>query len=156
MRVSIVVARSANHVIGNQGNLPWHLPEDFEHFKSTTLGHPIIMGRATFESIGKPLPGRTSIVITRNMDFRHEGVTVVNSLVQALDHASQINDQVFIVGGGEIYRQSLELGLVDELIVSEIAGEYEGDVFFEVPESFVEVERTPRVGFDIVRYEQAA
>jgi len=100
-RLTIIVATDARNGIGINNTLPWHLPEDLAHFKRTTSGHPIIMGRKTFESIGRPLPARRNIVITRNPDWRHDGVESVSSLAAA---AALVGDaEAFIIGGAEIY-----------------------------------------------------
>ena len=152
MSVSIVVARSRNNVIGANGKIPWHIPEDFAHFKETTSGHPIVMGRTTFESIGKPLPNRTSIVVTRNKDWHHDGVLTFDSLPDAIRHAQTIDDEIFVIGGGQIYAQALELGLIDQLIVSEISEEFDGDTYFEIPEGWIEVAREDKGAFMLVRY----
>ena len=105
MILSLIVAMSKNRVIGNRGQIPWHLPEDLAHFKQSTLGHPIIMGRKTFESIGKPLPGRKNIVITRNSTWGKEGVVTVNSLEAAI-LSCRAEKEAFVIGGAEIYAQA--------------------------------------------------
>ncbi len=115
MTVSLIAARSENDVIGRHGAIPWHLPADLQHFKRLTTGHTIVTGRKTFQSIGRPLPGRRTVVITRNPDFGPEDVTVVSSLGEALRTAEQDpfetdgRVEVFVVGGGEIYKQALPL-----------------------------------------------
>lgn len=106
--ISIIVASSINHVIGINNQLPWHLPADLQYFKKLTTGHTILMGRKTFESIGKPLPNRNNVVISRNPAFKSEGVIVYNNIHTAL-RACDINSDVFIIGGDQIYRQSLQL-----------------------------------------------
>lgn len=130
MKISIIVAKGKNNVIGRDNQLPWHLPGDLKHFKNTTIGHHVIMGRKTFESMGKPLPGRTSIVITRNKDYAvPPGHHVVNSLDEALDLArSKALSQVYVLGGAEIFK--LALPLTDELVITEIDAAPEGDTFF--------------------------
>lgn len=127
MSLSIIVAMSKNRVIGKDNKIPWHIVEDLKRFKKITMGHPIIMGRKTFESIGRPLPGRENIVITRNPDFKAEGVTVVHSLDQALNGRST-NEELFIIGGAEIYKSVLPQ--VDKLYITRIEKEFEGDAFF--------------------------
>ncbi|MCB0734311.1 MAG: dihydrofolate reductase [Bacteroidetes bacterium] len=108
MRISIIAAVAENGAIGKDNQLLWHIRDDLKLFKRTTLGHPIIMGRKSFESIGKALPGRTNVVITRKSHYQPENVLVFNSLNQAFDHFLEIGeDEVFVIGGGEIYRQSL-------------------------------------------------
>ena len=107
-QIKIIVALDNNNAIGLDNKMLWHLPNDFKFFKATTMGHPMIMGRKTFESIGRPLPGRTSIVITRNKDWKAEGVEVVHSLYEAIQLAHSINDCAFVVGGAEIYKQAID------------------------------------------------
>lgn len=130
MILSLIVAMSKNRVIGNQGKIPWHLPEDLAHFKKTTMGHPIIMGRKTFDSIGKPLPERKNIVITRNPEWKHEGILRVSSLEDALKDC-EAESEVFIIGGGEIYAQAYPKA--NRLILTVIEKEFEGDTFFPFP-----------------------
>src|SRR5437879_4536686 len=103
--IALVVAMAENRVIGKDNKLIWHLPADLKYFKQLTSGHPIIMGRKTYESIGKPLPNRTNIVITRQADFKAEGCMVANSLGDALMLAQQLDADVFVIGGAEIYKQ---------------------------------------------------
>jgi dihydrofolate reductase len=130
MRISLIVAMGENRVIGGSGHLPWHLPADFKHFKELTMGHPIVMGRKTFESIGKPLPGRTNIVITRDADYRRDGVTVVASPEAAVTGAAAAlgSDEMFVIGGAEIYK--LFLPQADRIYLTQVHGMFEGDVFF--------------------------
>jgi dihydrofolate reductase len=125
MRLSIIVAMSKNGVIGREGKLPWHISEDLRRFKRTTMGHPIIMGRKTYESIGRPLPGRRSIVITREADWKADGVTTATSFDDAL-LACQDADEAFVIGGAQIY--DLAIPQADRLYVTRIAAEVEGDV----------------------------
>ena len=127
MRLSIIAAMSANRVIGNNNNLPWRLPADLKRFKSLTLGHHLIMGRKTFESIGQPLPGRTTVVITHQTGFAPEGVLVAHSIDQALQMASG-DDEVFVAGGAQIYQQMLPRA--DRLYLTSIHEEFEGDTDF--------------------------
>jgi dihydrofolate reductase len=143
MLISIIVAVSKNGAIGKDNQLLWRLPDDLKRFKKLTLGHPIIMGRKTFDSIGKPLPGRTSIVVTRNTDFRHEGVIVVHNISDALEEASKLNaEEAFVIGGGELYK--LTLTIADRLYITEVETTIEGDTFFHLdnPEQWMETERT--------------
>ena len=125
-QLTIVVAIDAKRGIGVNNTLPWHLPEDLAHFKRVTLGHPIIMGRKTFDSIGRPLPGRRNIVITRNPDWRHEGVDAVTSLAAAI--ALVGDEPASIIGGAQIFNESLPLA--DRMIVTEIEHTFECDTFF--------------------------
>jgi dihydrofolate reductase len=127
--VSLIVAMSSNRVIGRDGDLPWHLPADLRHFKQTTIGHHLIIGRATWDEVGKPLPGRTMVVVTRNRDFSADGVLVAHSVEAALALARD-DDESFIGGGAEIYRQALDADLVDRLYITRIHAEVEGDTFF--------------------------
>ena len=122
-----------NQVIGRNNSLPWHLPEDLKYFKRITLGKPVIMGRKTFESIGKPLPGRTNIVITRNPQFAAEGVKTVASLEAARELCESITEtdgtaEAMVIGGAEIFRQVLPVA--DRLYLTKIHAEVEGDTFF--------------------------
>jgi len=131
--ISIVVAVSANGVIGRDGGLPWHLPSDLKRFKALTLGKPVIMGRKTWASIGRPLPGRPNIVISRDADFAAEGAIAVQSLEAALAEARRRAvdlgvDEVCVIGGGEIYRQAIDLA--DILHITTIAAEIDGDTRF--------------------------
>jgi dihydrofolate reductase len=128
-----MVAMAENRVIGRNNNLPWYLPEDLKYFKKTTMGKPIIMGRKTYESIGKPLPGRTNIVVTRNANFTADGVRVVHSLDDAIALATQISiidgsSEAIVIGGGQIYQAALPL--VETLYVTQVHAKVEGDAFF--------------------------
>ena len=125
---SIVVAVADNNVIGGDNRLLWHLPQDLKHFKQLTLGRPIVMGRRTFESIGRPLPGRTNIVVTRQPGWQAEGCEVAASVPQALEMARALDEQVFVIGGGEIYRQALPA--TDVVYLTEVHHAFEGDVTF--------------------------
>jgi dihydrofolate reductase len=108
--ITIIVAADLNNAIGANGKLPWHLPQDLKFFKNTTWAMPVIMGRKTFESLGKPLPGRTNIVITQNPSWQHEGVWVANSIESAIQQAQTLQtNEIFIIGGGSIYASSLSL-----------------------------------------------
>ena len=127
MLVSIIAAMDRNRLIGNRNQLPWHLPADLAHFKRVTMGKPIIMGRKTYESIGRPLPGRTNIVLTRSADFQAEGVIVVASLQQALEVAAGA-EEVMVIGGSSVY--ALALPKAGRLYITHIEGDYEGDAWF--------------------------
>ena len=109
--ITIVVAMGKNREIGVDNQLLWHLPKDLKHFKELTSGHPIIMGRKTYESIGKPLPNRTNIVISRKNDWFEEGILIVGSIKEALKFAKKIDENVFVIGGGTIYEQTIDLAL---------------------------------------------
>lgn len=122
-----------NRVIGHENKLLWHIPDDLKRFKTLTLGHPVIMGRKTFDSIltslGKPLPGRTNIVVTRNQVWAHEGVTVAHSLKEAVENAGTLDqEEIFIIGGGQIYERALPLA--DRLYLTLIDDTKDGDSTF--------------------------
>ena len=143
MLISIIVAVSENGVIGKDNQLIWRLPDDLKRFKKLTIGHPIIMGRKTFDSIGKPLPGRTSIVITRNPEFKTDGIIVSHSLEEALDEARKLQtEEAFIIGGGQLYDQALPI--TNRLYITEVLTEISGDTFFKIqdPMKWIETERS--------------
>ena len=125
--LSIIVAKSRNNVIGSEGSLPWHIPEDLKKFKSITMGKPIIMGRSTFESIGKALPGRKNIVMTRDKEYQADGISVAHNLEEALILCEQ-DSEIMIIGGGEIYK--LFFGMVNRLNLTNVEKYIDGDVFF--------------------------
>ncbi len=127
MMVSMVVAIAENNAIGKDNQLLWYLPKDLKHFKTITSGHTVIMGRKTFDSVGKPLPNRRNIVITRNTDLTIDGVEVVNSLAQALELCAAA-DEVFIVGGAEIYKEAM--AHTDRIYLTVVHEEFEADTFF--------------------------
>jgi len=127
--ISLIVAASTNNAIGKNGQLLWHLPNDLKYFKNTTWGMPVIMGRKTFESVNKPLPGRFNIVITKQEAWSAENVETAKDLSEALQKAADTNcKEIFIIGGGEIYNQSIELA--DKLYMTRIHTELEADTFF--------------------------
>lgn len=129
MIVSMIVAASQNDVIGKDNQLPWHMPADMKYFKQMTSGHCIIMGRKTFDALGKPLPNRTNIIITRQEDFTMEGCVVVNQLQAAVDAARDMGEtECFIIGGGDIFIQALVW--TDKIYLTRIHHEFEGDTFF--------------------------
>ena len=133
MRLCLIAAVAENGVVGKNNALPWHLPEDLKYFKRMTLGKPIVMGRKTFESIGRPLPGRTNIVVSRNKSYAPDGVEVVDSLESALTLASQIAESegqkdLMVIGGAAIYAAALPLAQC--LYITEVHGEVEGDAYF--------------------------
>jgi dihydrofolate reductase len=127
MVISAVVAASQNGVIGKGGGLPWHLPGELARFKEITIGHPIIMGRKTHESIGRALPGRKNIIITRDKSYKAEGCTVVSSLDEALK-ASEEADNVFVIGGASIYE--LAMPRLDKIYLTEVKADISGDKYF--------------------------
>ena len=127
MTISIIAAVSENGVIGSKNKLPWHLPADLKHFKDLTIGHHVIMGRKTYESVGKPLPNRTTIIITRQSDFLADGCIIVNSLEAAI-HAVRNDKEPFICGGAEIYKTALKIA--GKMYLTKIHKDFEGDAFF--------------------------
>ena len=127
MIVSIIAAMDRNRLIGNKNQLPWHLPADFAHFKAVTMGKPIIMGRKTFESIGKPLPGRTNIVLSRNPETQFDGVLCVASFEEALDAVAEA-EEVMIIGGSAIYEMLLPR--INRMYLTYVDAEFEGDAWF--------------------------
>jgi dihydrofolate reductase len=143
--IALIAAVAENGVIGADGQIPWRLPSDFAHFKRTTLGKPVVMGRKTFESIGKPLPGRANLVVTTREDYRPEGVEVCSSLDAALARAGEIAsrdgvDEVMVIGGGEVYRATI--GIADRLYITHVAVSAEGDAHFpQIDPAVWEVDR---------------
>ena len=126
-RITLIVARAANGVIGRDNTLPWHLPEDLRHFKATTLGHTLVMGRKTFDSIGRPLPGRRTVVLTRDPGWSHPGCERAASLGGAIALAGD-TDELFIAGGGQVYSDAL--AIAERALITEIDIEPAGDAFF--------------------------
>jgi len=159
--LTLIVARARNGVIGRDNQLPWRLPEDLAFFKRTTMGAPIIMGRKTHESIGRPLPGRRNIVISRDGTRRYEGCDVVTSLQAAL--ALEPAKEAFLIGGAQLYRDAI--ARADKMIVTEIDADFDGDARFPAPdpELWREVSREPHraaapndFAFAFVTYERIA
>jgi dihydrofolate reductase len=157
MTVTLMAAVARNGVIGNHGQLPWHLPAEQAFFKATTMGHVLVMGRRTYESIGRPLPGRTTVVITADRDWKPaEGlsadVRVASSVQAALQVAEEIDDQVYVVGGAQVYAACLPH--VDELLISEVHVEAEGDTLFPAVDwsQWVEVSREHHDGWAVARF----
>ena len=126
--ITIVVAMGLDNEIGADNQLLWHLPKDLKHFKELTSEHPIIMGRKTYMSIGKPLPNRTNIVVSRKKDWFEEGILIVGSIKEALKFAKKIDEQIFVIGGGNIYEQTLEL--TDKLEVTLVKNHLKADTYF--------------------------
>lgn len=153
MTITIIAAHDPNLVIGKEGGLPWRYPEDLKHFKNTTLGHTIIMGRGVFEELNNiPLPGRKNIVLTTTRNY--DNVDTYSSLEDALE-ALEDEDEVFIIGGGVLYRQAIKIA--DKMIITEIHQEYEGDTFFpqyrdEIGDTWVEIERVEESDLSFVSY----
>jgi dihydrofolate reductase len=149
-RLVLIAAVARNGVIGHRGGIPWHLPEDFAHFKATTLGHTLVMGRATYDSIGRPLPGRTTIVLTRDASWHADGVLVAHDLDVALALASGLPGDVFVAGGAHVYEQAMQRA--DEQILTEVHQAPEGDTFYPAFDraEWVEKRREAGDGFDHV------
>ena len=125
--ISIIVAVAENGVIGSGNQMPWHITEDLRRFKAITSGHPVVMGRKTFESLGRALPNRINVVITRNPDYAAEGATVVGSLEDAMG-MFPAGEEVFVIGGGEIYRQAMDVA--DRLYITHVGVAFDGDTHF--------------------------
>ena len=161
MTVSIIVAVAENGVIGNGNDIPWHIPEDFKFFKAKTMGKPCIMGRKTYESIlsklGKPLPGRTSIVISRSF-YEHEGALSASSVQDAIATAQKENpEEIMIIGGAQIYAQALEENLVDTIYLTRVHQSPDGDAFFPaLSDDWTETAREDHDGFSFLTYKRAA
>jgi dihydrofolate reductase len=139
-RISIIVALSENNVIGRDNALPWHLPDDLKHFRRLTVGHPVVMGRRNYESIGRPLPDRLNIVVTRRAGYAAPGCRVVHSLDEAFTAADGA-EEIFVIGGGELYAQTLDRA--DRLYLTRVHARIEGDTRFPVfdPGQWHEIER---------------
>ena len=152
MPINLIFARARNGVIGKDNQLPWHLPEDLAHFKRTTLGQPVIMGRKTWDSLPvkfRPLPGRTNIVVTRQPDWQSEGALVVHSLQEALQACPE--QAPWVIGGAELYR--LALPWATRVVVTEIEADFEGDAFApELDATWHEASRSSHVAANGLRY----
>jgi len=155
MRLTLVVAIARNGVIGHVGGLPWPPTGDLRHFKALTLGHPMVMGRRTYESIGRPLPGRTTVVVTRDADWSAAGVVVRHSVKDAIAAAAALDDEVFVVGGAQIY--AAVLPRADRLVVTWVDHEPVGDTVMPAMDwaEWRETDRHPYDGYTIVTYLRA-
>jgi dihydrofolate reductase len=129
--ISMIVARSRNHVIGKDNQMPWKISADLQFFKKVTMGYPIIMGRKTWESIGRPLPGRRNVVVSRNSNYSAIGAELVGSLDQALELLKEFK-RVFVIGGQQLFTQAFPQA--DELFITEIEIQVDGDTYFEIPD----------------------
>jgi dihydrofolate reductase len=129
LNFTLIAAVSLNKVIGSNGSIPWHIPEDLKYFQSNTLYSTVIMGRNTYESIGKPLPNRTTIIITRNKNYFKEGCLIANSLEQAIEMSKE-EAQVFIIGGAQIYKETIAKDLAQQLDITLVHKDFEADVYF--------------------------
>jgi dihydrofolate reductase len=159
MQLSLIVAYALNGVIGRDNALPWKLPSDLAHFKRTTLGHPVIMGRKTWESLGRPLPGRRNIVVTRDPDYLAPGAECADSLAQAIEYLKDVK-QAFVIGGAQLYQEALPFA--HEIIATEVLENIDGDAFFAPldKDHWTEISRTPYpvengLRFDVVHYQRA-
>lgn len=162
MKLSLIAAKAKNNVIGNKGQIPWHISADFKHFKDITTGHHIIMGQTTFESIGHALPNRTNIILTFDKAFQVEGCIVAHSLEDALRIAETNGEsEAFIIGGGSVYRLSIDRA--DKLYITEINEDFEGDTYFPNIDTSIwkEIKREKHLktegndyNFDFVEYER--
>ncbi len=155
--ISLVVACADNNVIGVNNTMPWHIPEDFQHFKSITLGKPCIMGRKTFESIlaqlGKPLPGRVNIIVSRR-NYQHPGALTCKNLEEAIDQARKTGtDEICIIGGAQIYAQSIPLA--DKIYLTRVHQSPEGDASFPaLGNEWIETRRDAHTGFSFLEYQR--
>jgi dihydrofolate reductase len=153
MALNLIFARSRNGVIGKDNTLPWHLPEDLAHFKQTTFGQPVLMGRKTWESLPpkfRPLPGRTNIVVTRQTNWHAEGAVVAHSIEDAVQHCPP-DSQVWVIGGAEVYAQAMPLAA--RAVMTEIDADFEGDAFAPTfDSSWKETERTSHTATNGLRY----
>lgn len=159
-KLSIIVAVAKNRVIGINNTLPWHLPEDLKRFRALTMGHHIIMGRKTYDSLGRLLPGRTTVIVTRNTDYKVEGALIANSLQDAIALCKD-DDEAFLIGGAELYQDGLALS--NKLYITEIDLDVEGDAHFPKYSSdeWLEISREAHVSeqglaFNYVTYDRKA
>jgi dihydrofolate reductase len=152
--IVIVAAVGRNGVIGVDGGLPWRIPEDMARFKRLTMGHALVMGRATFDSIGRPLPGRTNIVLTRRPEWSRDGTQVAGSLEEALAIADSLGLDAFIAGGADVYRQAL--AVADRMELTEVDASPDGDTWFPTVDwsQWEETSREPHQGFAFATYER--
>ncbi len=156
--IILIASVSENNVIGNKGNLPWHISDDLKRFKQLTLNHPVIMGRKTFESIlkvfGKPLPGRTNIVVTRDKNYQSPGCIIKNSIEEGIKEAKKLDKDIYIIGGQNIYEQSIDFA--DRLEITKIHKNYEGDAFFpKIGKEWKETKREDKDGFSFITYQRS-
>ncbi|MGR8998048.1 MAG: dihydrofolate reductase [Gammaproteobacteria bacterium] len=128
MKIILIVAMASNRVIGNNNVMPWHLSADLKKFKQITMGSPILMGRKTFESIGRPLPGRTNIILSRNSEYRQDGCLVFNDIEKAIKKGCESSGEIFVIGGADLYEAMLPIA--DALYITIINREFQGDAFF--------------------------
>lgn len=152
-RISLIAAVARNGVIGKDGGMPWHLPDELAHFRATTMGHPLVMGRRTFESIGRPLPGRRTIVVTRNASWHHPDVETAHSFAEAVSLAGPA-DEVYVAGGAQVYAEAFPFA--HRLVLTEVDAEPEGDTWFpDWPRAdWAEESREDHEGWSRVVYER--
>lgn len=143
--ISLIVAMDENRVIGKDNQMPWHLPSELQYFKKVTMGHPIIMGRKTFDSIGRVLPGRENIIVTRNKEYTQPGCTVLHDINSIKEYANNHDTEVFVIGGAEIFKEILPVA--DRLYVTKIHESFDGDTFFPAinEEEWREISSTPGI-----------
>lgn len=162
--ITIIAAIAKNNALGKDNDLIWHLPEDLKRFKKLTSGHHILMGRNTFESIGKPLPNRTSVIITRNKHYYKDGCLIAHSLEEALELASK-DEEIFILGGAQIYDYALQKDVADALEITLVHKEFDADVFFpeidlsvwkEVKREDFKADEKNKLDYSFVRFEKRA
>ncbi|MGK0412197.1 MAG: dihydrofolate reductase [Polaribacter sp.] len=160
--ITIIAAIAKNNALGKNNDLIWHLPADLKRFKKQTTGHYILMGRNTFESIGRPLPNRTTVIITRNKNYVQDGCLIAHSLEQALEMAKE-EAHVFIIGGAQIYQKAIENNLADVLDITRVHKEFDADVFFpeidlniwkETEREDFEMDEKNTLAHSFVRYEK--
>ena len=161
--ITIIAAIAENNALGKDNDLIWHLPADLKRFKKVTSGHHILMGRNTYESIGKPLPNRTTVIITRNPAYKAEGCIVVDSIEKAIEVAKD-DAQVYIIGGAQIYQQTIASNLVDQLDITKVHQAFEADVFFpeidtaiwkEVAREDFKADEKNSYNYSFIRYQKA-
>jgi dihydrofolate reductase len=152
--VTLIAAVAANGVIGRDGDIPWRLPGEQKLFKARTVGHVLVMGRRTYESIGRPLPGRTTIVVTRQPGWHAEGVLVATGVPEALARAAEVDDEVYVAGGQEVYREALPVA--DRMVITRVEARPDGDTVFPPVDwaGWSEVDREPHDGFEVVTYQR--
>ena len=155
MIISLIAAMSENRVIGFENRIPWSIPSDLKRFSEITMGHPVIFGRKTFVSIGRPLPGRKNIILTAQRGYHVEGASVAHSLAEAFSLCTN-EEEVFICGGGPLYQEAI--ARADRIYLTVVHGVYAGDTFFpEIPAAFAEISREEvreEIPYEVIRYER--
>lgn len=160
--ITIIAAIAENNALGKDNDLIWHLPADLKRFKKVTTGYPIIMGRNTFESIGKPLPNRTTVIVTRNKEYSQQGCLIANSLEEAIELVANA-EHVFIIGGAQIYKETMEKELADQLDITLVHDTFDADVFFpeintekwmEISKEKFEKDEKNKFDYSFIRYKK--